>query len=278
MSDGTHLYGDRAPHNEEFVVLSASNKLTEERVLTGTSNQIVVTDNGAGSTVILSTPQDIHTGATPTFAGASLDGAVTINESGADADFRVKSSGNANMLVVDAGDNQVGVGLPDPLTTFHVEADVSWAMLLTSSSGTATIQELRNIATGNAAIYTELRFSQMNDAQEATQFGHIRMDALDIADGSEDGEFELRTRVGGALGQRIAIYEGLRVGNPTGGDQGAGTINVDNEIYVDGTQVVGSRVIDARCDDALNSGDATTDGVIDALRDAMITHGLIAAA
>ncbi len=47
---------------------------------------------------------------------------------------------------------------------------------------------------------------------------------------------------------------------------------------VNGTQVVGARVIDARADDALNSGDATTDGVIDALRDAMITHGLIAAA
>ncbi|KKN10585.1 hypothetical protein LCGC14_1035240, partial [marine sediment metagenome] len=43
-------------------------------------------------------------------------------------------------------------------------------------------------------------------------------------------------------------------------------------------QVVGTRVVDARCDDAINSGDATTDGVIDALRDAMIAHGLIAAA
>lgn len=43
-------------------------------------------------------------------------------------------------------------------------------------------------------------------------------------------------------------------------------------------QVVGARVIDARCDDTISSGDATTDGVIDALRDAMISHGLIAAA
>jgi len=42
-------------------------------------------------------------------------------------------------------------------------------------------------------------------------------------------------------------------------------------------QVVGSRVVDARCDDAIDSGDATTDGVIDSLRDAMIAHGLIAA-
>jgi len=55
-------------------------------------------------------------------------------------------------------------------------------------------------------------------------------------------------------------------------------LNVTENIQIDAVQVVGNRVIDARCDDAVNSGDATTDGVIDALRDAMITHGLIAAA
>jgi hypothetical protein len=56
--------------------------------------------------------------------------------------------------------------------------------------------------------------------------------------------------------------------------------DVDNSgVYkVDAVQVVGNRVIDARCDDAINSGDATTDGVIDSLRDAMIQHGLLAAA
>ena len=57
-----------------------------------------------------------------------------------------------------------------------------------------------------------------------------------------------------------------------------GDINVTGVYKVDGVQVVSNRVIDARCDDAINSGDATTDGVIDALRDAMIAHGLIAAA
>jgi hypothetical protein len=38
------------------------------------------------------------------------------------------------------------------------------------------------------------------------------------------------------------------------------------------------KVVDERADDVANSGDATTDGLIDALRDAMIQHGLIAAA
>lgn len=40
--------------------------------LTGTANQVVVT-NGAGS-ITLSTPQNIHTGATPTFASLTLSG------------------------------------------------------------------------------------------------------------------------------------------------------------------------------------------------------------
>lgn len=58
----------------------------------------------------------------------------------------------------------------------------------------------------------------------------------------------------------------------------AGNINATGVLKIDDVQVVGNRVIDARCDDTINSGDATTDGVIDSLRDAMITHGLIAAA
>jgi hypothetical protein len=56
-----------------------------------------------------------------------------------------------------------------------------------------------------------------------------------------------------------------------------GNINVTGVYKVDDVQVVSSRVVDARIDDVINSGDVTTDGVIDALRDAMIAHGLIAA-
>jgi len=47
---------------------------------------------------------------------------------------------------------------------------------------------------------------------------------------------------------------------------------------VNATQVVGARVIDARIDDIPNSGDTTTDGIIDAIQDALIAHGLAAAA
>lgn len=60
------------PLDASYVVLGTSAGLSDERVLTGTANQITVTDAGAGSTVTLSLPQNVHTGATPTFATLTL--------------------------------------------------------------------------------------------------------------------------------------------------------------------------------------------------------------
>lgn len=66
------LAGSSAPSNASYVTLALNGSLSDERVLTGTSNQVVITDNGAGSTVVLSLPQNIHTAATPTFASLNL--------------------------------------------------------------------------------------------------------------------------------------------------------------------------------------------------------------
>ena len=85
--------GGAAPTNATYVTLSADATLTLERILTGTTNQITVTDAGAGSTVTLSTPQNIHTSASPTFVGLTLSGAIatptTITTSG-----NITSGGN----------------------------------------------------------------------------------------------------------------------------------------------------------------------------------------
>lgn len=61
-----------APSSAEYIVAALSGDLSAERVLTGTSNQITVTF-GAG-TATLSTPQDIHTGASPQFTDLTLTG------------------------------------------------------------------------------------------------------------------------------------------------------------------------------------------------------------
>lgn len=65
--------GGSAPSDATYVTLSVNATLTNERVLTGTSNQVIVTDNGAGSTVVLSTPQNIGIASTPQFASVALN-------------------------------------------------------------------------------------------------------------------------------------------------------------------------------------------------------------
>jgi len=67
--------------------------------------------------------------------------------------------------------------------------------------------------------------------------------------------------------------------------RGENIFNVSNPninvgvLKVFGKQVVGQQVVDAKCDDAINAAawDATTAGVLTALRDAMVTHGLVVA-
>ncbi len=50
-----------------------------------------------------------------------LDGGVVINESSADADFRVESNDKTHMLFVDSGNNKVGINSSSPQTTFVVQ-------------------------------------------------------------------------------------------------------------------------------------------------------------
>ena len=61
-----------APTDATYLTVTSNGTLTDERILMGTANQIVLTDNGAGSTLQLSTPQNIHAAAAPTFSGLTL--------------------------------------------------------------------------------------------------------------------------------------------------------------------------------------------------------------
>ena len=94
--------GSGAPNDAEYVTLATDGDLTNERVLTGTSNQIVLTDGGAGSTITLSAPQDIHTGASPTFVDLILSGGDIYPSSNGVAAVQInKADGTTEILGVD---------------------------------------------------------------------------------------------------------------------------------------------------------------------------------
>ena len=81
-----------------------------------------------------------------------ISGGAVFNEDSADVDFRVESNGNANMLVVDGGNDRVGIGESTPDTPLHItytkdvaysadnftqEANVGLKIENTSSTGSA---------------------------------------------------------------------------------------------------------------------------------------------
>jgi hypothetical protein len=101
---------------------------------------------------------------------------------------------------------------------------------------------------------------------------------------SDGTDLIVTTRETGANGSSVRIKSSCS-GHIYLDPNGVGRIKLQNVnagtaalVFNAGVQILGARVVDARIDDTINSGDATTDGVIDAIRDAIVAHGLCTAA
>ena len=134
---------------------------------------------------------------TLTTGTTSLDGAVTINESSADVDFRVESNGSANMLVVDGGNDKVGINTGTPARQLTVENTIANAGgevgILSSDSSTS-------------GTFGTLHFGNNTDTSLASIRGK--------ADGSTTaGKLEFNTEAdGGAIETRMTIDSSGNVG------------------------------------------------------------------
>jgi hypothetical protein len=167
---------------------------------------------------------------------------------------------------------------------------------LTITTVSGTLQYAQQAVTGLVVGESYVLSAWIKSGTSGNQTGYIQLDPAGYAEATSSGswvnitdKFVATATTGQLYLAKASATAGtmlfdtvslLRVTEFTPSPLSTDGTDVDNSgVYkVDAVQVVGPRVIDARCDDAINSGDATTDGVIDALRDAMIAHGLIAAA
>ncbi len=111
------------------LLIGSSAALPVASTLTGTLNQVNIT-NGAG-TITLSTPQDIHTGASPTFSGLNLSGLTASKVVFTDASKNFTSTGTV-------GVGQGGTGL----STFGGTNTILY---------TTSADNLSNISTANTS-------------------------------------------------------------------------------------------------------------------------------
>lgn len=63
--------------NSTYILVTPDVTIPNSRVLGGTANEVILTDGGAQGTLTLSTPQPIGTLNTPTFAGLTINGAIS---------------------------------------------------------------------------------------------------------------------------------------------------------------------------------------------------------
>ena len=144
-----------------------------------------------------------HDGTNDDFVIRSTD--LVINETGVDRDFRVETSGNANMLFVDGGNNRVGIGTSSTSKTLTVSGDA----IITTGDNSATLTLQSTDADANAGpllvldrnssspadgdVLGQIQFNGKNDAAEAHGYAKIEARIVDASNATEDGRLELMT-------------------------------------------------------------------------------------
>ena len=121
-----------------YITAAAEATLTGSRRLVGTANQVILTDGGAGSTMTLGLPQNIHTGASPTFADLTLS-ALT----------------NSRLLATNGADLLVSVA---NLASW-ILGTINQVTVTNNGDGTVTLALPQNINTGASPTFVGLNLS-----------------------------------------------------------------------------------------------------------------------
>ena len=177
-----------------------------------------------------------------------VDSSITVfNEDALPIDFRVEGQSDENLFFVDASSNRIGIGTNTPLakveargsseTSFHAytyNASQSSQFALFRARGTESVPTPPQ----NGDILGAFSFRGYDGSAFTGSKGFIAVHAGENWSGTGTGtEIRFSTTPNGstALGTRVTIIQGMQVGSPTGGDKGAGTINVATNIFRNNT-------------------------------------------
>ena len=128
-----------------------------------------------GATKLSTTSTGINVTGTVTSDGASLDGAVVINESGANVDFRIESDTNANAFFLEGSNGNVGIGTTSPETVLHTQTSAAATAIFNNSVAGFGALVSRNTNTSGIPGFALRSWSTWTSPKDT---GHIRFDGL----------------------------------------------------------------------------------------------------
>jgi len=146
---------------------------------------------------------------------------TVFNEASIDLDFRVESNGNANMLVVDGGNDRIGIGTNSPDQTLHVHKGSAGSV---SSASTAVI-------TLEDDGDTVLQFLSPNTASQQIRFGDPQDNGIGIITYNHNDN-SMRFATNGPEKFRMENSGEMLIGTADGGSsnrlsvKGPGTLSV----------------------------------------------------
>jgi len=164
-----------------------------------------------------------------------MDATETVfNNDSVDLDFRVESDGNANMLIVDAGTNRVGIGKSNPQNKIDINAE-TWddglTIKNTGNFSVGIIGDANRSGAGGGLLNLQGRWN-------GTEVTSIIFQAGSDTTNKDDGEIVFRTAPSGTPEERVKIHTNGVMSAANGIALGVGTANTASNVlddYEEGT-------------------------------------------
>ena len=230
----------RAPRRDEpFVTVGNSTPLTAERALTGTTNQITVTDGGANGAATLSTPQNIHTAATPQFAQIGIGGAAVASQQ-----ITALAAAATDKVIIVKGAASQSANLQEWQNSSaailgHVKSDGSLSLGTVTYTGTSGVQALMAVDarynptganSGTNAGLSLSAYTQSGNAQTMTNLFGLFFNAEHYGTNTLSNGYGLQGKINNRSSGTISLARGIYaiVQNLS-----SGTITNGYGVYVD---------------------------------------------
>lgn len=152
------------------------------------------------------------------------------------------TSGNTKYDYIRMFDERMGdlsVYNVDMLGTLTVESQDAGATV-----GPSVILYRNSASPAASDVIGEVQFSGEDSAGNTQLYAQIHGVISDPTSTSEDGQLVIQTTVAGTAADRVTVGQGMQIGSPTGTDKGAGTLNLDNDLYKDGVNITSPEAVD----------------------------------